>query len=71
MKKQIGTLDFSLNDYREENAYQGVNCSFDLYGNPSEIDDLCSIEDYWYFCTRFASLMGFHETTIKDWFGVR
>lgn len=68
-KENIGAISFILDDYRGENAYQGLMCSFDLYGETDEIDDLCPIEDYWYFCTRFASLMGFHEDTIAKYFG--
>lgn len=67
MMKKIGQMNFSLDDYRLMEYNESIDCSFSLYGD--EDDEVMSIENYYLFCKRFASAMGFAEKTIEEWFG--
>lgn len=66
-KKKIGYMRFELEDYRESDFNEGVDCSFTLVG--TEDSEIMSIEQYYCLCKEFAAAMGFAEKTINDWFG--
>lgn len=52
-------LDFYNTSCIMEKSWYGAN----------ESGDIISIEDYYYFCRRFAAAAGWTEETINDWFG--
>ena len=61
--KHIADMRFCYSDYREDKFNESVDCTFEVWG-----DDM-SIEQYWYMCKQFATVMGFSEGTICEWFG--
>lgn len=65
--KRIGEMRFWLDDERDYEYNESVECNFPLYG--TEESDLMSIENYYYLCRHFAGAMGFCEATIDKWFG--
>ena len=65
--KRIGEMKFWLDDYRDYEYNESVECNFPLYGVADA--DLLSIGDYYQFCKQFAAAMGFRESTIEEWFG--
>ena len=65
--KRIGEMRFYLNDERDSEFNESVDCTFALYGK--EYDEIMNIEKYWTFCRFFASAMGFPEEVIKKYFG--
>lgn len=65
--KNIGSIEFWLQDYRDTEFNESVDLIFKLYGE--EDDEVLSIETFHDFCKRFAKAMGFVESTVDDWFG--
>ena len=65
--KRIGYMRFDLDDDRDTEFNESVDCTYALYG--IEDDEVMSIEKYWHLCRQFAAAMGFGESTIEKWFG--
>ena len=63
----IGPIEFWLRDDRDSEYNESVDCTWQLYGD--EEDEILSIENYHYYCKRFALAMGFAEDTVNEWFG--
>jgi hypothetical protein len=63
----IGSIEFWLRDDRDSEYNESVDCTWQLYGD--EEDEILSIENYHYYCKRFALAMGFAEDTVNEWFG--
>lgn len=67
--ERIGYMRFDLDDDRETEFNESVDCTYALYGTDDDLCELMSIEKYWCLCRQFAAAMGFGESTIKEWFG--
>ena len=65
--KKIGEMRFWLDDERDYEYNESVECVFPIYGY--ETDDLMTIGEYYNLCRQFAGAMGFREATIDKWFG--
>lgn len=63
---KIGEMTFWYDDLTEDRYNETTHCSFDIYGNFGEG---LNIEEYYYFCKRFAAAIGFGDETINKWFG--
>lgn len=66
--EKIGEMRFCLDDYRETEFNESVDCTFGLWGNQRD-SEILSIEKYYCLCKDFASAMGFADQTINEWFG--
>ena len=63
----IGSFEIWLRDDRDSEYNESIDCTWQLYGE--EEDEILSIEDYHYYCKRFALAMGFAEEAVDEWFG--
>ncbi len=67
--KNIGTIHFWIDDYRESIYNQSIDLSYSLYSEDEELDDIIQIELLVDYCMNFAKAMGFAEATVEKAFG--
>ena len=67
--KNIGTIHFWIDDYRESIYNQSIDLSYSLYSEDEELDDIIQIELLVDYCMNFAKAMGFTEATVEKAFG--
>ena len=64
---KIGEMRFCLDDYRPQEFNESVDCTFGIWGD--EDTDVMSIENYHYFCKRFALAVSYTDKTVEEYFG--
>lgn len=62
-----GSIRIVLTDERENEFNQSLDMEKELYY--SEDDDTISVEAFRDFCITFIRAIGFHDSTIKEYFG--
>ena len=68
--KNIGTIHFWIDDYRESIYNQSIDLSYSLYSEDEE-DDIVEINTLVDYCMNFAKAIGFTEATVEEAFGRR
>lgn len=67
--KNIGTIHFWIEDYRESIYNQSIDLSYSLYSEDEELSDIIEIDLLVDYCMNLAKAMGFVEATVEKAFG--